>query len=553
MKKKTHQILSLLVGTMFLASCADLDPIPTDRYSERLIWQSKENAQLYLNGFYTYLNTFSIFGSGQFGSSLTDGLTDQLKYASYTAGAGDANLYATEPERISPDQNLFNIWEDTYTRIRRVNQFLESMEEFSPFTEEEKLSFRAQIRFFRAYLYFQLMKRHAQVILLDHTTSERNNPLSSEADCWAFIKTDLDFAIEHLPVTRPSGESGLLTKGAALAFMSRAMLYAKNYPAAQSAAQQCVDLRDNGGALVYDLAPQYSGAFQSYYRGNREAVLEFNYAGPDPSHRFDRDFVPGGDYSRAGLARLGAQAVPTQEMVESYELADGSGKPDWSPWHGTTTETPPYALLEPRFHASVLYNGAQWKGRTIEAYLDGIDGWLEYGTDIRSDGKSTTGYFLRKNLDENNTTNFNILSTQTLVEIRLAEVYLNLAEAAVENGDITAANNALTKVRGRVSLPFSGSSGDNLRAAIRQERKVELAFEGHHYWDLRRWERATQELNNVRFHGLKITRSGNTFTYEYQEVDNADRRFLSRMQRSFPLPTRELANNLAVEQFIEWR
>ena len=81
--------------------------------------------------------------------------------------------------------------------------------------------------------------------------------------------------------------------------------------------------------------------------------------------------MPGGDNTT-----MGGRATPTQEMVESYELATG-GYPDWTPWHNTTTgttDTPPYEQLEPRFHASVLYNGRAWKGRTLEPYLNGKDG-----------------------------------------------------------------------------------------------------------------------------------------------------------------------------------
>src|SRR5690606_17431087 len=109
---------------------------------------------------------------------------------------------------------------------------------------------------------------------------------------------------------------------------------------------------------------------------------------------FDRDFAPAGDW-----ANNGGKATPTQEMVEEYELATG-GKPDWSPWHGQTNQTPPYALLEPRFHASILYNGANWKGRKIESFVGGRDSYIEYGSQAITYGKTTTGYYLRKYLNE---------------------------------------------------------------------------------------------------------------------------------------------------------
>lgn len=88
-----------------LTSCSDwdyLDPVPTDRYSDKMVWQSEKNADLYLNGFYTYVNTYGNFGNGQFGGLLTEGLTDMLKYGSNVAGDGTPNDYAVEPSKITP-------------------------------------------------------------------------------------------------------------------------------------------------------------------------------------------------------------------------------------------------------------------------------------------------------------------------------------------------------------------------------------------------------------------------------------------------------------------
>lgn len=548
MKKKIYKLLVLSIGMFSFLGCDDfLDPTPTDKFSDKIVWQSEKNTNLYLNGFYSYINLFGNFGSGHFGGLLTDGMTNQLKYACTTAGGGNANIYGYEPSRITPDQNSLGVWANTYDRIRRVNEFLEGLHAYASFSEDVKTQFEAQARFFRAYLYHQLMIRHKSIILLDHTTQEVNNPRSSESEGWDFIEKDLDYAITYLPVSRPASESGRLTKGAALAFKSRVMLFAKRWDKAKSAANECIDMTDQGGTLMYELAANYKDAFKSYYKGNKEAILECNYAEPFPSHNFDKKYVPGGDYPT-----LAAEATPTQEMVEAYELATG-GKADWSKWHGTTTETPPYDLLEPRFHASVLYNQCDWKGRKIEAYLGGTDGWMKYGSDYKSNGNTTTGYFLRKYLDESNRAVDKNVSTQSWIEIRLAEVYLNLAEAAAMSNDNTTANQAIRKVRARVGLPYTDNSGEQLLTAIRNERNVELAFEGHRYWDLRRWERATVELNNVRFHGLKITKTGDVFTYEYVEADNQDRIFLPRVQKSFPIPSNELANNLAVTQLDEWR
>ena len=111
-------------------------------------------------------------------------------------------------------------------------------------------------------------------------------------------------------------------------------------------------------------------------------------------------------------------------MVESYELKTG-GFPDWELWHDSTTETPPYKDLEPRFHASILYNGASWKGRTIEPYVGGADGWMEWNTEREPKGRTCTGYYLRKMVDEGHDVIAYSGGTQPIIVLRYAEVLLN--------------------------------------------------------------------------------------------------------------------------------
>ncbi|MNE59807.1 SusD family protein [compost metagenome] len=115
----------------------------------------------------------------------------------------------------------------------------------------------------------------------------------------------------------------------------------------------------------------------------------------------------------------------------------------------------------------------------------------------------------------------------------------------------TEANDAIRKIRDRVNLPYTDKSGTELMDAIKHERKVELAFEGFHYWDLRRWRTAHIELNNIRFHGLKITRQGTDYIYEYVDVDKEDRKFPERFY-NFPIPTNEISNNTAISQISLW-
>ena len=547
MRTYKYLIVTIIMGLSF-TSCNDfLDPDPTDRLSEKLFWQNEESTDLYLNSFYPYLSSYGNFGTSQFNNGLlTEGMTDMLKYGSYSAGVGNANRIVFNPYFVTADQSQgLVIWTTSYERIRRVNEFLSSMSKYSTYNEDTNKRYEAQIRFIRAFLYYQLLLRTNTVIIYDKLPDGNSKPLSPESDCWDFVEQDLDYAIQNLPVQWDATRSGRITKGAALAMKSRAMLLAKRWEKARAAASEVINLQDNG-SLVYELNKDYKNAFKSYFdNGNKESILEFRYKLPAPYHSFDRDFAPGGDW-----ANNGGSACPTQEMVEEYELATG-GKADWSKWHSKTTETPPYSLLEPRFHASVLYNGASWKNRKIETFVDGKDGYIDYGFQANTNGKTTTGYYLRKYLDESiaDTT----YSAQPWIEIRLAEVYLNLAEACAMLGSTydKDANNAIRTIRERVKLPYTDLTGEELMKAIRHERKVELAYEGFYYWDLRRWRMADSILDGARFHGLKITQSGTTLTYEYIDCDKEDRKFPERFY-NFPIPTTEIANNLAISQINLW-
>ena len=549
MRTYKYLIVTIIMGLSF-TSCNDfLDPDPTDRLSEKLFWQNEESTDLYLNSFYPYLSSYGNFGTSQFNNGLlTEGMTDMLKYGSYSAGVGNANRIVFNPYFVTADQSQgLVIWTTSYERIRRVNEFLSSMSKYSTYNEDTNKRYEAQIRFIRAFLYYQLLLRTNTVIIFDKLPDGNSKPLSPESDCWDFVEQDLDYAIQNLPVQWDATRSGRITKGAALAMKSRAMLLAKRWEKARAAASEVINLQDNG-SLAYELNKDYKNAFKSYFdNGNKESILEFRYKLPAPYHSFDRDFAPGGDW-----ANNGGSACPTQEMVEEYELATG-GKADWSKWHSKTTETPPYSLLEPRFHASVLYNGASWKNRKIETFVDGKDGYIDYGFQANTNGKTTTGYYLRKYLDESIADISTTYSAQPWIEIRLAEVYLNLAEACAMLGSTydKDANNAIRTIRERVKLPYTDLTGEELMKAIRHERKVELAYEGFYYWDLRRWRMADSILDGARFHGLKITQSGTTLTYEYIDCDKEDRKFPERFY-NFPIPTTEIANNLAISQINLW-
>ena len=526
-----------------LVSCNEwLDLTPTNQITDKAAWESEEITDLYVNNFYEYLALYGQFGEAQFQGNLTEGLTDTFKYGSPVMGkrAGDCNYYVFTPEMISGAGSILDCWDSTYERIRRVNEFLHAMKNYSTYSEETNLRYEAQARFFRAFLYFQLAKRHGGQAIIFRSLAEtvKNTPLSSAEDVWQFIADDLNFAAQNLPEQWNAANAGRITKGGAYAMLTRAMLYAERWSDVKTAAEEVFE-------LGYALADDYTAATQG---GNLESIIEFNYLVTGPNHYWDRYMCMYHEYTTAG------GAAPTQEMVESYEAADGS-KVDWSIWHTDegTTLYPPYEKLEPRFAATILYNGAMWKEQKLECCVDGTLGtYVDYGVEPYPYGKTVTGYYMRKFRQEANMDLTNVASTSTWVEMRLAEVYLNYAEACLQLNDAPTAMEYISKIRSRVNLPTDkGLTGEDAFAALRHERKIELAYEGHLWWDMRRWKLSEQAYTGIRAHGMKITKEGTGYRYTYVDCDGADRKFLSRMYR-LPIPQGELQNNDQVEQFEEW-
>ena len=545
--KTRYIIASLLIAASGMTSCNSfLDIDPTDQASDKLVWSNTKYAELAINYFYADIPTLGSFSDYQCLAGLTEGLTDEFKY-----GNMNYNAECYIPTEISyggivltPSytDTYMGVWGSTYEEIRRVNEALAKLKG-SSFDEAVKKQYEGELRFFRGMYYFELLKRYGQAIIYDDDLSKisTNHALDKADDCWNFVYEDLLYAGQNLPNTTTN--NGRLTSGAAYALMSRAMLYCKNWKAVKEAAEAVT-------AMGYKLTVNYADAFKA--SGNTEAIYMYSYsADASVTHDFDGYYAPAGDHKKAGMTMYGGYGTPTQEMVEEYEKADGS-KVDWSPWHTTegTLDNPPYEELEPRFQATILYNGSTWRKRTIEPYVDGTDGWAKWKTDAVTEGRTTTGYYLRKLVDENHDFSITQKSTQPWIAFRLAEVWLNEAEACHNLGDDATAVTLINKVRTRVGLPGIKTYSDE---ALRHERKVELAYEGLYYWDMRRWGLSTKAFTGIRRHGLKIEKlAEGKFRYTYVDVDDENLNYPAKMNR-LPIPEKELNNNKDLEQFSEWK
>ena len=536
--------IGLMFTSQFLTSCHDLlEKDPTDSYSETVAWSSESSLDMYVTYLYKPLNGLSNFSS----LSLTDGYTDLVKYGNGVPQTWSAhNKILLQQNTITSDNNPMSSW-GLYTDIFIENVFLRDAGIYGNKFSEDFLNIRiAEIRFIRAVNYARMIRIFGGVILRDETNGvdsegQKDKARATEAESWDFVLKDLEFAARHLPKEWDSKWDGRLTKGAAYAYMCRTALFAKRWDVAITAADEIKKLNK------YDLMDNYEDVFK--VAGNKEIIFSIAYKIPDMPHYFDRYFAPDG---KQGIRR----AVPTSELVDSYDMADGTP----FSWSGSMANDP-YVGREPRFYASIIYNGATWKEKKIYTYVDAENGFAAYRDNMNPGEKQTvTGYFIRKYLQENNADFDDKGSDQFWIEMRYAEVLLNLAEALAEQDyskNQDDALEALNEVRERVNLPKrtteEAPDKDSFMKLLRKERICELAFEGFRYWDLRRWRLAGEVIDGKQAHGTKITKKDdNTYTYEQVSCDDNINRFFPERYYLLPIPVDELQNNPLCENNAPW-
>jgi starch-binding outer membrane protein, SusD/RagB family len=531
----------ILLALITLFGCKKtIDFLPTNSYNEVAVWENEASVKLYINSFYRIFTEYFQYGNNPVGNDATmpDGLTDILKYTSNSPGEGTANLIMTQDNYTSVASNHFSIWNNAYAWNRRALEFLSDLPKYAnKFSPETQKRIEAEVRFFRGYIFFLLIRNQGAFIIRKSLDDPVAMPLNDIGACWDFIEADLDYCAANLPASwSEDTEGGRVTKWAALALKSRAMLYAKRWQKAADAANKVIQ---EGGFI---LEPNYADIFKNNKTArSKEIILSKRYSNAlGVFHNIDDRIAPSGD-----IQGRGGVMCPTQELVDAYFMSDGK--------RYDNTKAPDSTMFknrETRFYASILYNGADWKGRKIETFVgesgtpNGKDRFMEYGSSPYPN-TTVTGYYVRKLADETNT-NFNDAykkSDQECIEIRLGEVYLNLAEANLELNKTEDAKQAIMKIRNRsLQQDVTNLTGD-LRKELVQERMVELAFEGHRFWDLRRWGLAREVLNNKKMTGVKITKKINgTLQYDKVEVDKVARFYPDKFNQ-FPLPIGELNNN----------
>lgn len=552
--KKILNTLSILAAGALLCSCEGfisdaLDIDPSDRYSSEAVWSSASSADQYLLGLYNLIkeNTGNVGSDGNM-VGFWDAYSDLVKsnsWAEYNHPFNRAFLQASSFDGQSA--GCFECWSSNYERIRRCNEFLRDAPVYGPKLGADYAKTRsAEMKFIRAMAYFRLMQVYGKCIIRDKVDgpAENDKGFASARETWDFIEADLREAGNNIATDLPSGR---LTRAAAWAYLSRVALYAEDWDVVTEAADSA---RRYGAALD----PVYADVFEN--RTSVENLFTIEFMQNKLTHRADVFFRPPGDAAEGSQhagANIYAVFNPTSEYVDSFEMADGTPF-DWE-LHGAD----PYTGREPRFYASILYNGAKWEGRTIETHDTGKDKIVEFTT-TGAAGSTITGYYLRKFITEGQDGWEKYGSDHFAILIRYAEVLLNEAEAYAMKGDFDTAYERLNQVRTRVGLPEkSGSDLETFMKDLRHERVVELGGEGLRFWDLRRWKIAVCEksedsvIDGKNYHGCWITKKEDgSYDYKQVVVDGANMvHFFPERYYAFAIPITEFSNNGAIDALTD--
>lgn len=558
-----HRILFFILSAAALCSCNKqaLDLSRTDAFSDLAVWSTADNADLYLTGAYCTFRDIS--NVGNFETCFYDGMSDLFKDTGWYAHNNSMNIaLLMETGFTSNSAGIFECWASVYNRIRVLNQMLREIDLYGgKFGSEFQTIRKAEIRFCRAYNYYRLARVYGGVPLRTENSGSHGGmsdgvfpedvPMAraSEYDTYKFILEDLKYAAENLPESWPSKWYGRANKKSAYAFISRIALYLGDntgWDMAIDAASQCAKL---GAGLVSDYAALFD---KTKGQSNMSEVLfELGYLKGSLTHHYDIRMRPCGDQGKYGVECY-AYFCPTEELVSMYEFKDGTPF-DWKTYR-TLGHSDPYTDREPRFHATVLYHGAPWDGRTIDVSEGGADSFSKFELQTGNvQGHTCTGYYTRKYIQESNGKFSTDYSDQTDNVIRYAEVLLNKAEALCNKGEIQEALKPINEVRSRVGLPArTASNRDELMEILRHEKCVELAGEGLRYWDIRRWKIARSIIDGQTVHAVTVSGAKGDESYTVVDADGGAKRIFPEKYYYYAIPSDEISNNKLCEQNPNW-
>jgi len=542
-KKNTflHLALATLFSGVFFSSCTKqfLDQTTTTDLNEQSVFSDSARTLDFLTQIYTNID-FS-FNPARFdGRAGLDACSDEAEGPSASVvtaynefATGSVNSYS-----ISSDA-----WSISYQNIRAVNQYISHLPSV-PFNDALKQRTRAEAIFLRAWYYSILLKHYGGVPIVGDVIYDITDKIITTRDtyenCVNYILAQCDAAASDLPDLYTGAEFGRVTRGACLALKSRVLLYAASPLFNGGSIAQSDPLKSISGYPNFDLNrwKNAADAAKAVIDMNLYQLQEDNVTRPGYGFyevfqkRSNVEFIfqkmkdPGNSFhdlellwrpsSRGGSTITGS--FPYQSMVDAFQMKNGKDITD--PTSGYNPANP-YANRDPRMDYTVSRNGIlMYKVNSAPTVL------YTYLDESNGDGfgqGTPTGYYVNKMCDENVVPNWFNGTQRCYPMIRFGEVLLNYAEALNEfsgpTSDVYAAVELIRKRAGLVpfTLP-SGLTTEQMRSVIQHERQVELAFEEHRFWDVRRWKIAVQ-TDNMMMKGMRITNLGsNNFTYEIVNV-----------------------------------
>lgn len=488
---------------LVLASCNKdlLDTVPNDRLSTGIFWKSQQDALLAVNAMYTFLDGTAIFN--------WDAYTD-IAHVNQNFQSEAFIELGTYDVTSAP---VYNTWASAYQGIEMSNYFLANVDKV-PVTDTALINrMKGEARTIRAYQYLKLVGLFGDVPLV---TEPLDVPAASKltrtpaSQIYDFIDAELAASAAVLPVTYGTADRGRVRQGTAWALKARADLWAGRYQAAADAAAKVTG---------YTLYSSYKNLFTYAVENNSEVLLD---------KQFIKDLVPVNVFNLlAPYSQKNSQGyfVPTRALVDMYEAND------------------------PRMHFSIFMDGDTLPSGVIFRPTPGSGGADAIGSTYYA---SATGYNIKKYInasDYANPSNNGI----NIILLRYAEVLLTYAEAKIELNQLDASvYDAINKVRNSrddVKLPAitTGKTQEALRQIVRHERTVELAFEGLHLFDIRRWKTAATVMQGPVY-GMTYISNGQPVTVE---AVSSTRTFTDK-HYLWPVPQKEIDLNPNLLQNKGW-
>lgn len=592
---KKYNLYYLVLAVIFLipVSCNDdfLNTKPLDKISSDAVWGDGPLSQAFI------FNVYSALGYGGFEEEALAAYTDEAMFTHAGRGIQVTTEGTLSPSNLG-NTNITRQWGELYLAVRSANIAIANLPTATFDDTDLKDRLLGEAYFLRAYFYFELMRHYGGVPIIEIPLGLNDDyltPRNTWAECVTFVLSDLEKAatlLDGKPET-----AGRASQLSALGLKARLLLYNASdlYDAATAQANSTAHAGFSNIALVANQGGDRTARWRaakdaakavldltSGYKLDLSAPVEASEgtknavamamgggsavadAGADVELLFQRShsaaFVREDNWPLGGIHyginngpngyHNWAGNTPIQQLVDDYEMMDGS-KFDWN---NASHKAAPYTNRDPRLYAHVIFDGAEWKPRPSDVtaldpvnqvqtgyYDDGKGGTIN-GIDTRESpienwNGSRTHYYTRKFIDPNPALPDNQSNAQVIPFpfIRTTEMVLNYVEACIELGEEAEARTWLSKIRYRVGMPAVTDSGNALKARYRNERRIELSYEEHRYYDARRWMIARTTLGRgVQTIDIRATlKAGKTaltpyrydpttYNYSYSVVENTE-------------------------------